>query len=787
MNDVLMSKAPAAWYRDLWREAYPSGNGQIAMLSYGHVAEETVIINHSALWHHSHKMEVPQLHGALQRTREQMDAGDLWNANWIITNELKEKGFSASLGAPFPVCALHFTNHKAGSFSQYRRRLHMDRAEICMQWQDGGYSLSRQGFVSRADDMVVWKLYSEAEQDQTISLALHETGEEDTQRKKEELGESLKIYAKPPYIYYAGTNDDGLDFGAVARVITDGRFTEQDGALRIQGGHEALVLVKVFVRSLDRRQDFTRLTRELEAVEAVYDTLLERHRPLHEALYHSAELELAEEPELDGASNEELLERAYDGGAPNALLNKLWKYGRYLMICGTRPGALPFPLYGIYHGRYSMAWPHNMANENTQMIYWHVLGGGLGSLYEALIDYYLSNMEQYRDNARKLFELPGIYMPAGSTPGNAVPNQIVPVIMNWIGCAGWIAQHFYSYYQYTGDETLLREKILPFMKEAADFYEAYLVRREDGSYVIYPSVSPENTPKSLMPSEEWEHMAHPCPSAYNATMDIAIIKELLTNLCEAAGKTGMYADKTEKWQEIIDNLPKYEATEDGDMREWQWPGLTQRYNHRHLSHIYPMFPGREIVKGVAPKELTDQFELAVDKRLLGAQTGWSLAHMACINARFERPQKALECLDIMCRACLTKSFFTLHNDWRNMGQTLYRDNGAFAPVQLDASMGVVGAMQEMLLFVQPECVKLLPALPERWNQGKARLRYMQGEVEMTWDKQAGTLCVEFRPDRAAEVKVLLPEEWAAGLRYEDGTSFVNGSVLKLDHVVRMQR
>ena len=123
--------------------------------------------------------------------------------------------------------------------------------------------------------------------------------------------------------------------------------------------------------------------------------------------------------------------------------------------------------------------------------------------------------------------------------------------------------------------------------------------------------------------------------------------------------------------------PSREATEDGDMREWQWPGLTQRYNHRHLSHIYPMFPGREIVKGVAPKELTDQFELAVDKRLLGAQTGWSLAHTACINARFERPQKALECLDTMCRASLTKSFFTLHNDWRNMGQTLYRDNGAF--------------------------------------------------------------------------------------------------------------
>ncbi len=787
MSDILITRAPAAWHRDLWREAFPSGNGQIGTLTYGHVAEETVILNHSALWHHSEKGEVPDLGDALERTRKMMDEGDFWNANWILTNALKEQGFSAALGAPFPVGALRIRMNGSGNFRRYRRKLHMDSGEVEVTWQEGEHTFLRQGFVSRADDVVVLRINASRPLDVTVKLALHETGEPDTDRKKKELGDSLRVDSKPPYIYYAGTNDDETDFGAVARVIGPNLAREEEG-IRLQGEGEILILVKLFVKSEDRQKSFRRLEEELKELPADYETLLARHRALHEPLYRSAELQIEEETGTpEDITNERLLEEAYEEGAPNALINRLWKFGRYLLISGTRPGALPFPLYGIFHGRYSMAWPHNMANENLQMIYWHVMGGGLAELFLPVMDYFLAEMPQFRDNAKKLFGLPGIYMPAGTTPGNAVPNQIVPVIMNWVGCAGWIAQHFYSYYQYSGDEDLLKEKILPFMKEAADFYEAYLVKGGGGIYKIYPSVSPENTPKSLMPGEEWEHMAHPCPSAVNATMDIAIIKELLTNLCEAAERTGLYQDKTEAWQEIIEHLPAYEATEEGDVREWQWPGLTQRYNHRHLSHIYPMFPGREIVKGVAPKALTDTFEKAVDKRLLGAQTGWSLAHMACINARFERPEKALECLDILCRACLTKSFFTLHNDWRDMGLTLYRDNGSFAPIQMDASMGIVGAIQEMLLFAQPECVKLLPALPARWKKGRVRLRYMQGEAEISWDRSNGALEVIFRPDRPAKIQVILPEEWVEGLALEDGTPFVNGSVLQLDQPVVLKR
>ncbi|MBQ7063853.1 MAG: glycoside hydrolase N-terminal domain-containing protein [Firmicutes bacterium] len=784
-GDILYSLKPASWYRDLWREAFASGSGMVAMLSYGHVGDETVILNHAALWHHQKKMEVPVIHGALKRTRELMDEGKYHEANWVITNALKDKGFQTALGAPFPVCALQFRKESQISYRHYRRYLDMASAEVRVTWEEDDRTFSRCGFVSRKHDMAVWKLECNAPQDLWVRLQLHETGEDDVKKKRDELGDSLRVKVVPPYIYYAGTNDDGLDFGAVARICTDGSMAEDMDELRVSGADHLMVLVRVFVKSGDREASFAAERAFLDAItadspdtDALYDKLLAEHRALHEPLYRTAALDLEEEPDLAGLPIERLIDDAAQNGASNALLNRLWHYGRYLLICGTRPGGLPFPLYGLYHGRYSMAWPHNMANENMQMIYWHVNGGGLAEFFKPVMQYYLDAVPQYRQNARNMHDLPGIFMPAGTTPGVHMMNQIVPVIMNWIGCAGWVCQHFYSYYQYTGDEKMLREQILPFMKETADFYEAYLVRQPDGFYKIYPSVSPENTPGNLMPPKG-EHMAHPCPSAVNATMDIAIIKEVMTNLAEAAELTGMYTDHIEKWQEIAAHLPAYDTTEDGDVREWQWPGLEQRYDHRHLSHIYPMFPGREIVKGVAPKEVTDAFEKAVDKRRLGAQSGWSLAHMASINARFERGDKALDCLSILCRACLTDNLMTLHNDWRDMGQTLYR-NASFAPVQLDALMGIAGAMQEMLLFAEPDCIKLLPALPQAWESGRIRLRYMQGEVEMDWNKTDGRIRITFNPERPACLKVLVGGDWAEGLKFADGTPFTNGQRVKLE-------
>ncbi|MGI5898613.1 MAG: glycosyl hydrolase family 95 catalytic domain-containing protein [Christensenellales bacterium] len=764
-----MMRTPAAWSREMWREATPIGSGLLGGLVYGATALETIAINHAKLWHRGKTMAVPDVSGSLRRTREVIDQGDYKKANWIITDALKEAGFQAKLGMPCPLCDFIFDLGEREPFSHYRRYLHMDKAESLVTWNEKKSSFTRRAFLSRKRDILAVHMAGKNSfLDMEVQVRHHDSGDNDTTSMLEKMQQSFTFETDGEFISFCAVSEDGVPFGAVGRIITDGKITKLvEGALEIEGAREATLFAGFFVGG-DVASEKTALKNMLSGLDKSYEYYLDESAALHEPLYKGADISLCDEYKH---SNEELLLDAYEESASTELLDKLWHFGRYLAICATREDSNPFPLYGLWHGRYSMAWPHNMANENTQMIYWHALSGGLEYSIKPLLDYYLGMMDQFRSNAKNIFGLPGIYMPAGTTPGNGVPNQIVPVINNWIGAAGWLSQHFYDYYKFTGDEAELKERILPFMYEAALFYEAYLVMGDDGFYKIYPSVSPENTPGNLMPPKGSEPLSHPCPSAVNATMDVAIIKEFFTNMVEACEILGEHYEKLDGWRDIIEKLPPYQKTEDGDIREWIYPGLDQRYDHRHVSHIYPVFPGRELVKGRDSDDWLDAFELAVDKRRLGALSGWALAHMACIYARFERPEKAVERLDILSRSCLTNNLFTLHNDWRSMGMTLGKD--PFAPVQLDASLGAVNALQEMLLFASDDIIKILPALPERFNKGEAKnLRFMTGSISLKWNRAGGALQGDIHAARDTKVILRLPGFVRAislgGKEYRDG-------------------
>lgn len=753
MKDCLVMKSPASWHRDMYREGAPTGNGKIGALVYGGIAKETVVVNHSNLWSLGKVSELPDIHESLEKTRELMDQGDYFNANWISANALREQGYAPKLGTPCSVCDLCLEMKEREPFKKYRRTIHMDTGEVSVTWYEGDTYYERNLFVSRSKEYIFYEIKSSKRlMSMDIWLDLHETYEDDSKKKRKNLIDLNEI-SSTSYdnkIGFYGLHEDGTYFGAFGKIVTDGTIKPlSNGKLSIEKAQSVFVVIHPFV---NEKKEFaidsqTRLQEEYH-----YDLEKEEHRRLHEKLYRSVEIDFYTE---NNKTNEELLDLAYDEVSPVELLEKQWKYGRYLMICGTAKEGLPFPLYGLWHGRYSMPWPHNMANENVQMIYWHTLSGGLSYSVKTLIQYYVERIEHFKECAKKVFGLPGIYIPAGTTPGNCMPNQIVPVIINWIGCAGWLSQHFYDYYRYTKDEETLLHDILPFMIEAALFYENYLVKEADGTYKIYPSVSPENTPENLIPKDN-EDMAHPCPSVMNATMDIAIIKELMNHLVYLSNTRGIYQDKVSTWMDIITHLPQYETTEEGDIKEWIHKDFKARYNHRHLSHIYPVFPGREVVKKREKDELLDAFKLAVDKRILGAQTGWSLAHMACIYARFENGDQALSCLDILNKSCLLNNLFTLHNDYRGMGLTLGR--GSFAPVQLDALMGCVAAIQEMLLYAGEDFIKLLPALPTRLNKGKIKnIRYNNGTISMEWNRREHKFNGEICAKHDTVVQLFLPD------------------------------
>lgn len=747
-NDTLIMRSPAAWHRDMYREAAPAGNGLIGILVYGGICQERIAINHARLWERGRRQELPDVHETLAQTREAIDRGDYWGGNWFGANALKEQGYSPRLGNPIPVGDLALEMEDREMFRHYRRLVHMETGEVEVTWQEGNTHFSRRAFVSRKKDLVFYQILSDGKPFSCkAGLGRHETWEDDAKKKWEE--QAWESFAEGMVFGFQAQHEDGTWYGLLGSIKTDGITVQQGGMLHVTGATKAVIVIKPVVFSQVPPKSMAQ--EDWDEALFDYEACREEHVALHKPLYEGAGLSLA--GSVDTA-NEDLIAQAYEEEASPELLEKQWKFGRYLMVSGTREDGLPFSLYGLWHGRYKMPWPHNMANENVEMIYWHTLSGNLGDSMKTLIHYYVSRMPQFRECAQKLFGMPGIYLPAGTTPEHCYPTQIVPVILNWIGCAGWLSQMFYRYYQYTGDEELLQKEILPFMLEAGLFYEHYIVRDEKGMVRIYPSVSPENTPGNLIPKEQPD-MAHPCPSVENATMDIAILKELFTNLLEVSGQLGINEEKQALWEDIIAHLPAYDVTEDGDVREWQKDGLDQRYNHRHLSHIYPLFPGTEIVRGRDDEEVVKAFEKAVDKRILGAQTGWSLSHMACIYARLQRPEKVLECLDIMDKSCLLRSFFTLHNDWRGMGLTLGR--GSSAPVQLDAAMGIVQALQECLLFVDRDCVKLLPALPRRLGKGSLwGFRFMTGTVSMDWDMEARQFSAELCAKRHTELTLILP-------------------------------
>jgi alpha-L-fucosidase 2 len=755
----MILKTPASWNGDMWREVLATGNGEIGLGIHGGVKDEVILINHGALWHWGKRSELPDVRETLKRTRELLDQGAYLEANALSSQALRDKAYVSELFMPCPVADLHIRMHGEEAFHAYQRVLDMETGEVEVSWRTEGNAFRRRVFSSRAEDLIVCHLSSErGDVDCSIWPDLHRTGGPDEVRMEAQSFVEKSVQADGSFSCLSLHNDDDTDFGLVLRVLADGGTVtpEKDGVLQVRGATEALLLAKVFVRGT-RAACVERLKKELLAISDGYGELLGRHAAVHRDLYHSAELFLSR----DGfdVCNEQLLLDCYGGQASPVLLEKLWRFSRHLFICGTREHAQPFPLYGLWGGRYDLCWSHHMANINIQMMYWHAMTGGLVSLMHPFLQYYTSQMADFRENARCLFGQQGICLSAGSTPGLGLANQVVPVITNWIGGAGWISRHFYETWLYTGDETLLREMVAPFMLAAADFYEGYLVRGEDGCMRIYPSVSPENTPGNLNQGA-FSHMSHRCPTAQDATMDHAIVRELFSNLLEVGEAAGFPPERMRTWEALLAAMPPYRINAEGAVSEWLHPDLDDFYYHRHLSHLYPVFPGQEVDRARQP-ELMDAFEKAVERRVLGGQSGWSLAQMANLYARFERGEKAAACLDILCSACLLVNFFTLHNDWRSMGLTM--DLGSFAPVQLDALLGSANALQEMLLHVSKERIRLLPACPKRlWKGEYSDFRFQTGRLSLSWDRNAGVLDGTIFADRPTDLLVQFPT-WVGDL------------------------
>jgi alpha-L-fucosidase 2 len=348
------------------------------------------------------------------------------------------------------------------------------------------------------------------------------------------------------------------------------------------------------------------------------------------------------------------------------------------------------------------------------------------------------------------------------SPESGIMRHTAPHVLYWTDAAGWLASFYYDYYLFTGDEDFLKNRAVPFMKEVALFYEDFIVKDAHGKNLFMPSQSPENQSSNMMVLDEESGRLTSIKVQINSTITVAISKEVLTNLIASCELLGIEKEEVVTWKKLLADMPEYEINEDGALKEWLHPDFKDNYEHRHMSHIYPLFPGDEITQE-SDSALYEACRVAIDKRLsigLGSQTGWSLAHMANIYARLGDGEKALEALDILSRCCLGQNLFTYHNDWRKMGATVNLEHGRTAPFQMDANFGISAAITEMLCSSNPQVLSLLPALPSQWDSGNFNgiLTRTGASVSAKWDMEKGKVDLTLTAGRNTTFDIKFPKK-----------------------------
>jgi hypothetical protein len=360
--------------------------------------------------------------------------------------------------------------------------------------------------------------------------------------------------------------------------------------------------------------------------------------------------------------------------------------------------------------------------------------GNLREGTEAYFNWIESLAADCRANAKNIFGFRGMSYPLWPQKGMGVKyyfnnSAIGSLWPYWISGGGLYYRPFWDHYLVTGDLEFLRKRVVPGLKELALFYEDFLTATDkNGNYVFAPSFSPENSPTNTDSSG---------PVLVNASMDIAVCREVLTNLIQACETLSADADSIAKWKAMLTKMPPYLLEPDGTLKEWAWPTLQERYAHRHVSHLYGAWPGDEIDPDRTPQ--LARAAVVADRRrtfdlMATAVAGETLpAYARCHRALAGARLKDKTIVDVQLRQLLEQGY---------VSNTLRCSRDPYAGPVPDAQSGIPAIIMEMLLYSRPGVIEVLPALPPLLKKGaiNGMLAHTFARVDkLAWDMEAQTV------------------------------------------------
>ena len=542
----------------------------------------------------------------------------------------------------------------------------------------------------------------------------------------------------------------GAQFTGIVRIYADGAILPDGATYQVRNATTATLIVTAATNVWG--QDSGWRCRQLlqEAVQHPYADLLTRHKKDFRGLAARVSLSLGDDS-ANTTPTDELLRKTAEGGDDRALAALYFAYGRYLLQSSSRENSMPANLQGKWNDKFDPPWGSKYTiNINTEMNYWPAEVCNLGETVDALYHLLLRMQDNGQRTAREMYGTNGFVAHhntevwADTQPIDGVPSGIWPM------GAAWLTLSLWEHYEYSGDLVYLRERAYPLMRNAAQFLLSNLFDDGKGHLVSGPSLSPEN--RYYTPDHQKASLD------LSPTMDVEITTALFHHVIEAANKLKTDAPFVKKLQAALPKLMPLQIGRYGQLQEWRSDYEEVEPGHRHLSHLFAVYPSHEINAGTP--ELFKAARVSLERRLTngGGGTGWSRAWVVCLWATFGESDKADDSLRVLFTKSTWPNLFDLHPP---------------EIFQIDGNLGATAGIARMLIDRSDDTLRLLPALPTAWKDGKVTgLRAKGGlTVDMQW-KNGVITAATVRSAHAARLQVKAQKKAVRTIRLRAGAPAV---------------